>query len=240
MSIWGKLAGGLAGLAVGGPIGALLGAVAGHYAMDRDRSPEAQEARDQVVFTIGVIALSAKMAKADGEVTEDEIAAFRQVVHVPPSEERHVRRIFDLARQSTAGFEGYARQIARLFADRPQVLEDLLDGLFHIAGADGRLHPNELAFLEEVARIFGFSEDAFTRLKTRHMGPDKSDPWYVLGLERGASEAEVKAAYRRLVKEHHPDALIARGVPEEFVKMATDRLVAINAAYEQIRAKAGM
>ncbi len=159
MSIWGKLGGAAAGFLLGGgPIGALLGAFAGHMLIDRDEVPGGESAdAPGVVFTIAIIALGAKMAKADGVVTRDEEEAFKRIFRVPPSEEANVRRIFNLARQDTAGFEAYAKQIARLFRGNPAILEDVLDGLFEIAKADGVLHPGELAFLERVAEIFGFT-----------------------------------------------------------------------------------
>ena len=133
MSVWGKILGGAAGFALGGPIGALLGGLAGH-AVDKMRAgAEGGDGTKQIAFTIGVVVLGAKMAKADGVVTPDEIVAFRQVFRVPPEEMKNVGRVFDRARQDAEGFEPYARQIAGLFKGNPAVLEDLLDGLFHIA-----------------------------------------------------------------------------------------------------------
>jgi DnaJ like chaperone protein len=236
MSIWGKLGGAAAGFLLGGgPIGALAGFVAGHVLFDRGAGVGA-DGRDEhgIVFTIAIIALGAKMAKADGVVTSDEIEAFGRIFRVPPSEEANVRRVFDLARQDTAGYEAYAGQIARLFRDNPAVLEDILDGLFEIAKADGILHPAELHFLERVSDIFGFAPDEFRRIRASHVGPDEADPYTILGVDRRASEDEVKRTYRLLVRENHPDSLIARGVPEEFVRLANDKLAAINGAYDRI------
>ncbi len=241
MSIWGKLGGAAAGFLLGGgPIGALLGAFAGHMLVDRNGVPGGGDAdAPGVVFTIAVIALGAKMAKADGVVTKDEEEAFRRIFRVPPSEEANVRRIFNLARQDTAGYEAYARQIARLFRDNPAILEDVLDGLFEIAKADGVLHPGELAFLERVAEIFGFTEAEFRRIRASHFGPDAADPYAILGVAHDASDEEVKRTYRLLVRENHPDSLMARGVPEEFVRLANDKLAAINAAYDRIEQERG-
>jgi DnaJ like chaperone protein len=236
MSIWGKLGGAAAGFLLGGgPIGALAGFVAGHVLFDRGAGVGA-DGRDEhgIAFTIAIIALGAKMAKADGVVTSDEIEAFGRIFRVPPSEEANVRRVFDLARQDTAGYEAYAGQIARLFRDNPAVLEDILDGLFEIAKADGILHPAELQFLERVSDIFGFAPDEFLRIRASHDGPDLADPYTILGVDRRASEDEVKRTYRMLVRENHPDSLIARGVPEEFVRLANDKLAAINGAYDRI------
>lgn len=233
MSIWGKLGGAAAGFVLGGgPLGALAGAVAGHLLFDRANAQE-----PGLVFTMAVIALGAKMAKADGVVTEDEIEAFERIFRVPPSEVANVRRIFNLARQDTAGYEIYAGQIARAFRDNPAVLEDVLDGLFEIAKADGVFHPGEQAFLERVAEIFGFAPGEFRRIRASHFGPDAADPYAVLGVAHDASDVEIKRTYRLLVRENHPDSMIARGVPPEFVRMANDKLARINAAYEMILAE---
>ena len=234
MSIWGKFGGAAAGLLVGGPIGALVGAVAGHFFIDQ----QAEEAEPGVVFTIAVIALAAKMARADGVVTDDEVTAFERIFRVAPEEEANVRRVFDLAQRDTAGYETYAGQIAKLFAGNPAMLEDILDGLFEIAKADRVLHPGELAFLTRVAEIFGFAPNEFRRIRATHF-PDAADPYVVLGVAYEAGEEEVKRTYRRLVRENHPDRLIARGVPPEFLRLATDKLAAINKAYAQVLEERG-
>ncbi len=233
MSVWGKVSGAAAGLFVGGPIGALVGAVAGHFFLDRDSDPG-------VTFTIAIIALAGKMAKADGVVSEAEFDIFRRVFTMPPEEEANVRRIFDLARQDMAGFEHYAGQIAGLFRGNPAVLEDVLDGLFEIAKADGVLHPCEARFLERVAEIFGFAPNEYRRIRASHFAPELTDPYVILGLSYSADDDELRQTYRRLVRENHPDSLIARGVPPEFIKLATDKLAAINTAYEKIRAERGL
>ncbi len=232
MSVWGKVSGAAAGLMVGGPVGALVGAVAGHFILDREADPG-------VTFTIAVIALAGKMARADGVVTEEEFDIFRQVFLIPPEQEANVRRVYNLARQDVAGFEHYAGQIARLFVGNPAMLEDILDGLFEIAKADGVLHPGESAFLEKVAEIFGFAPNEFRRIRASHFAPDLSDPYVILGVSYVADENEIKQTYRRLVRENHPDSLMARGVPAEFIKLATDKLAAINAAYEKIQQERG-
>lgn len=241
MSIWGKLGGAAAGFLLGGgPIGALAGAFAGHMLIDREAAPSGEGAdAPGIVFTIAIIALSAKMAKADGVVTEDEVEAFERIFRVPPPEQANVRRIFNLARQDIAGFEAYAAQIARLFRGNPAILEDVLDGLFEIAKADGVLHPGEIAFLERVAEIFGFAPAEFRRIRASHFGPDAADPYAILGVAHDASAEEIKRTYRLLVRENHPDRLIARGVPEEFVRLANDKLAAINAAFDKIEQERG-
>lgn len=228
MSIWGKLTGAAAGLAIGGPIGAVAGAVAGHYVIDRNVSD------DQVVFTVALIALSAKMAKADGVVDPSEVRAFEEILQVPDMEKRNVTRLYNLAQQDVAGFEAYAAQVAGIYKEKPGVLEDVLDALFHIAKADEKIHPGELEFLEKVSEIFGFSDLEYHRIKASHLGADSEDPFLILGITPDISDADLKTAYRRLVRENHPDTLIARGVPQELVHMAEEKLKAINTAYERI------
>ncbi len=241
MALLGKIIGGAAGFAIGGPLGALVGAVAGH-ALDRFRATDDvhDDAKRQSTFTIAVIALSAKMAKADGIVTPDEVAAFRQIVDVPEDEMKNVQRIFDLARQDVRGFDAYARQVARMFDDRPAVMEELLDSLFHIAKADNVLHSQEDEFLWEVAKIFGFDDAKFSRIRASHVGADIADPHAILGVERDASDDEVRKAWRELSTENHPDKLTAEGMPEDFIQVATRKMAAINEAWETVRKQRGI
>ncbi|MEE9209516.1 MAG: TerB family tellurite resistance protein [Kiloniellales bacterium] len=239
MSVWGKILGGAAGFALGGPLGALIGAVAGH-AVDKMREDEPADATKGIAFTIGVIVLGAKMAKADGRVTRAEIAAFREVFHVPPDEIKNVGRLFNQARKDASGFEPYATQIGQMFRGNPALLEELLDGLFHIARADGVVSEEELSFLERVAEIFGFNAVDWDRIRAGNMAPDDADPFEILGLGRDADDAEIKAAYRRLVRENHPDRLVAQGLPAEFVELANEKLATINGAYDRIRELRGL
>lgn len=187
-----------------------------------------------VAFTIAVIALGAKLAKADGQVTRDEVAAFRQVFTIAPGEEGNAARVFNLARSDVAGFDAWARRIAVMFGPGAEVLKDLLEGLFVIALADGEYHPSEDAFLAEVARVFGLSEACFRSIRARLVPGAEPDPWTVLGVAPGAPMPEVRAAWRALVRETHPDRAAARGLPPEAVKLAERRLVAVNRAWEQI------
>lgn len=224
MSIWSRIADALGALRHGAPLSDVF---------DRLRArPERS-----VAFTIAVIALGAKMAKADGQVTRNEVAAFREVFTIPPAEEANAARVFNLARQDVAGYDAYARRIAKMFGPGDQALQDLMEGLFHIAVADGRYHPQEDGFLRDVSRIFGLSEDRFRCLYARHVRDD-SDPYTVLGVSPDTPLAEIRATWSALVRESHPDRLVARGLPEEAVKLAEKRLVAINAAWEEIRRNA--
>ena len=243
MSVWGKILGGAAGFALGGPIGALLGAVAGH-AVDKMRESAsdggtAENGTKQIAFTIGVIVLGAKMAKADGLGTRDEVSAFKQVFRIPPEEMQNVGRLFNQARRDADGFEPYAKQIGRLFRDNPAVLEELLDGLFHIARADGQVSEGEVVYLQSVAALFGFGEADWARIRSANMGPDKADPYTILGVTRDHDDAAIKAAHRKLVLENHPDRLVAQGMPQEFIDLANDKLAKINAAYDRIRHERG-
>lgn len=239
MGAWGKILGAAAGLFLGGPVGALLGAVAGHV-VDRGRlDARVTDATRSVVFTIGVIALSAKMAGADGRVTRSEIAAFRRLFRFEPEEEAHVGRVFDHARRDTLGFEAYARQLVGLFGERDPVLVELLEALFQIAEADGEIGDAELTYLAEVARIFGFSAAEFKAVAAAHHACRgcEADPHHVLGVPPGADKDEIRGAYLRLVREHHPDRLIAQGLPPELIEQATARMAAVNAAYQALTAR---
>lgn len=188
-----------------------------------------------VGFTAAVIGLAAKMARADGLVLGAEMEAAAQVFRPPPGEEAAFRRVFQIAQQSIHGFESYARRIGRKYRARPCLLEDVLDGLFLIAAADGRLDERELAYLAAVAEHFGFSDMEFRRIVNTNLGPAAGDPYSVLGLLPGATLEEAHRAWRRLAAENHPDTMRARGAPPEFVAIAHDKTAAINAAYAQVR-----
>jgi len=195
------------------------------------------ELRRKVAFSIAMIALSAKMAKADGIVTQDEVRAFQEIFAIPAEEAHNVARLYDLAKQDTAGFEVYAERMAQLCGSGREncaMLTDILDGLFHIAKADGVLHDGEGAFLRRIAEIFRIGELQYQAILARHVDLGAADPYAVLGIMRGASFDDIKRQYHRLVAENHPDRLIARGVPEEFIAIATTRLASINAAFEVI------
>lgn len=190
---------------------------------------------NDVGFTAAVIGLAAKMAKADGGPIEAELAAAALVFRPPPGEEEHFRRAFMLAQQTVLGFDSYAKQIGRKYRARPCLLEDVLDGLFHIAAADGEVSAREIDYLADVANHFGFSDLEFRRIKATNLGPDASDPYAIFGLLPGATMDEVRHAWRRTAAENHPDRMLQRGAPPEFVEIARDKTAAINAAYARIR-----
>jgi len=186
-------------------------------------------------FTLALIALSAKMAVADGAVTASEVRAFNATVDIAEGHSPQVEKLFNLAKQDVAGYEAYARKVARYFADTPETLEHVLDGLFFIATADGLVHEAELDYLRDVSAIFGFDEARFEQIAAQHVVLDEGvDPYTILGLSHDAPPEEVRRVYRLLVAEHHPDRLIARGVPEDLIDMATARMTAINLAYQAI------
>ncbi|MEM8773429.1 MAG: molecular chaperone DjiA [Pseudomonadota bacterium] len=221
MSIWTRISEALSALASGEPLSEVF---------ERLRTPPERS----VAFTIAVIALGAKMAKADGLVTRDEVTAFREVFQIRKEDEEGAAKVFNMARRDVAGFDDYARRIKSMFDDDTEMLYDLLEGLFHIAVADGSYHPNENTFLEEVAEIFGLSDHQFRGLRCRFVPDAKPDPYDVLGISPDAPIEDVRQRWRALVREMHPDRMIARGVPEEAVKLAEKRLIAINSAWEEI------
>ena len=225
MSIWSRLVEAIQKLAKAESLADLFG---------KPTPPE-----KSVAFAIAVVALGAKIAKADGRVTRDEVDAFKEVFFIPPGEEDNAARVFNLAREDVSGFEGYAQRIQAMFkhADDRATLEDILDGLFHIAGADGVYDPRELEFLARVAEIFEIQQTCFDRLRARHDPALRGDPYVLLGVARSASLEEIKATWRALVRETHPDRMMARGVPEEAIKLATERLQTLNNAYERIKAE---
>jgi DnaJ like chaperone protein len=233
MTIWQKISG--IATAVGDAGGNVLHELAGVLGLERgSAAPE-----KSVVFTIAVIALSAKMARADGIVSPLETEAFQRVFTFSPEEAGNVERVFNLAKQDVAGYEAYADQIARLLKDDRRLLQHVLEGLMHVATADGVLHPKEDEYLKAVATRFGFSDSEFRFFRARFV-KDGDNPYDVLRLDPKATDEEIKAQYRQLVRNNHPDRLMATGVPAEFIELATRKLAAINAAYETIAKERGL
>ncbi len=190
-----------------------------------------------VAFTIAVIALGAKMAKADGQVTRDEVAAFRSVFTIAPEDEADAARVFNLARQDVAGFDAYARKIAAMFGRGDRVLIDLAEGLFQVAIANGELHETEERFLRHVTEIFGLSETCYRMLRARFVENDPHDPYDILGVSPDMPMEQIRRAWKQAVRESHPDGMAARGLPDEAIRLAEDRLRDVNRAWEIISRK---
>ncbi len=183
-------------------------------------------------FSTAVTALGAKLAGAEGRAG-DEFATFSEVFQPEPGSERNVQRLYDLARQTTRGYESYARRLAKRYQACPQLLEDVLDGLFHIAVSDGRVTRRELDYLERVAELFGLSPLTYRRVKATHMGAASDDPYVILGVDHDAPDEALRAARKALLAETHPDRVRARGLPEEFVEVFTAKAAAVNQAFDE-------
>jgi DnaJ like chaperone protein len=233
MTIWQKLSG--FATSVGEAGGTLLGELAQSLGI----GPVPDEPQKHIAFTIDVIALSAKMAKADGVVACAEVETFRRVFHFSPEDARNVERVYALAQQDTAGYEAYADQIAGLLKDDRMLIQHVLEGLMHVAAADGILHPREDEILHDIALRLGFSESEFRFFRARFVN-DPNSPYDVLRLGPDASNEEIKAQYRKLVANNHPDKLMGEGVPAEFLDIANRKLAAINAAYDTIAKERGL
>jgi DnaJ like chaperone protein len=226
MSIWDQLAAATADFSIRGVM---------HRDQKQDRGLD-----EALPFTVGVISLAAKMAKADGVVTKDEVHAFKKAFKVSDAEMKHAARAFNLAKQDVAGYETSAEELVAVFRGDRKMLEYVLEGVFHIATADGVLHPQEEAFLRQVARHFGFTDAEFTFMKARHTIATERNPYDVLGMKPSVSNDELRSQYRKLVAENQPDEFVTRGLPKEFVLIATEKVAVINEAYQAIAKQRGI
>ena len=257
--MWGKIIGGMAGFAMGGPMGGVMGAALGHAAETGaigrlpgipgapDFAAARQAARlgqrDQL-FAVGVVVLAARLAKCDGPVVRAEIDAFRRSFRIPPEAARDVGRLFDRARDGAESHAEYASQLGGVFADRRDMLEGVLGGLFAVARADGPVNRAEDLFLQDVCHRFGLDAEAWARARdgrARSAGSsDEADPYGVLGVGRGTSDEEIRARWRQLMRESHPDSLASRGVAPDLIARAGDRVARINAAWDRIKRERGL
>ena len=239
MSIWGKIIGGTAGFAIGGPIGAILGVMAGNL-FDKSKKTKfnfnkISQQQKQNIFALSIIILSAKIAKSDGIVTKDEIEAFKEKFKIPSNEFNQVSKIFNEAKKSKFGYEKIAEQVGSLFSDNKLLLEELLNNLFYIAEADGNISINEIELLKSIAHSFHLKEEDFQRIFQARLQNNKSDPYKVLSVSREDSDSNIRKKWILLNKEHHPDNLVAKGMPQEFIDVANEKMAQINTAYENIQ-----
>ena len=244
MSIWGKIIGGTAGFALGGPIGAILGVMAGNI-FDKSKKNkfnfnQVSNQQKQNIFALSIIILSAKIAKSDGKVTKDEIEAFKEKFKIPKDELSQVSKIFNEAKKSKFGYEKIADQIGLLFIDNKLLLEELLNNLFYIAEADGKISVNEIEFLKSIANSFHLNDEEFQRIFHTRSQNKESDPYKVLSVNRDDSNSEIRKKWILLNKEHHPDNLVSKGMPQEFIEQANKELSAINLAYDKIKKYRGI
>ena len=230
MNIWEKIVEGMNSLGIAGVLGLT----------SRPADDGAHAGLREIGFTVGVIALGAKMARVDGVVSDAEVEAFRRFFQVPPGEERNVERFFNLAKRDTAGFEIYARQVAELFPDAPEILEGVIEGLFDIAKAHGEVDAAEADYLANVARIFGLDSARFERAKAAALGVVECEACTILGIDPLATDEQIREAWLRLVRANHPDRLIAQGLPEEAIAVATRKIAVINDAYDRLRRERGL
>ena len=247
MSIWGKLIGGAAGMALGGPIGAILGIAAGHgvdkvskFDIDESNKKFSNDQKEQI-FATSVIAISAKLAKADGKISKSEILAFKKIFEFPAEDEKAISNIFNSAKENIDDYKGIAEQVYKVFKSDRGLLFELLNSLFSIAYADGELHPKEKVMLSEIAKIFQISDNEFESLKNIFEAKISQDntsinrSYKILGLSDNASLEQVSNQYKKLIKEYHPDKLQGMGLPKEFIELANQKLSAINKAYTEIK-----
>ena len=239
MSIWGKVIGGAAGFALGGPLGAILGVMAGNAFDKRTGSNfkfnKINSQQKQQIFALSIIVLSAKLAKSDGKVTVDEVNAFKEKFNVPKNELPKVAKIFNEAKKEVYGYKQIADQIGILFADNKVILEELLNNLFYIAASDGKVSLSEIEMLKSISKSFNFTENEYQRIFQLSLKNNQSDPYKILGVSRQDDDLTIRKKWITLNKEHHPDNLIAKGMPKEFIKRSNEELATINLAYEKIK-----
>jgi len=274
MGIFGSILGAGIGALFGGPLGAVLGGVIGHQVGDgsgrnpfggsdsaqgqpygqgggyarRPTQGEHAAAEMQRAFAVALTSLAAKIAKADGQVTQEEIQTFdrflREGLHLDAEERKLAARVFNSARDSKQPASAFANQIAMLFRRQPERLRDIVVLLLTLAYSDGTLHRREEDMIRDIARRFGLGEKGYQSCKaqfeaTSHHN-DYADPYAILEVSPTASDAEVKSAHRKLVREYHPDTLQSKGLPEEFMEFATEKMKAVNAAWARIKQERGL
>jgi len=235
MSIWGSLIGGFVGFSFAGPIGALIGSMLGGRISSARRSNfQRGFAHSQQVFAIALIILTAKLAKADGHVSKEELIAIKDKLKIPEHEIDQVGKIFDKAKKDSLGYEPYARQIAQIYRNNPAVLDEVINILFYIAEADSNVSDSETTMIKSIANIFGINDSQFEGIKESRKSSDKLNPYIVLGCNPNDDFATIRKKYLLLSKEHHPDVLVSKGVPQEVIEESKKKMRAVNAAFDQI------
>ena len=235
MSIWGNLIGGFIGFSFAGPIGALIGSIIGGKISSARRAGFQQSfAQSQQIFAISLVILTAKLAKADGHVSKEELIAIKQKLKVPDNEIDQVGKIFNKATEDSLGYEPSATQIAQIYQNKPAVLDEVINILFYIAEADSKVSNSELTMIRNIARTFGLTDIQFEGIKESRKGSDKLNPYVVLGCTVNDDFATIRKKYLQLSKEHHPDALISKGVPKEVIEESKKKMRAINSAFDKI------
>ena len=219
MSIWGSLIGGMVGFSLGGPFGMLLGSlIGGKVSRARSAGGFRSSRQTQQVFALSLIVLSAKLSKADGSVSREELVAVKDKLKIPENELDQVGKIFNQAKTEAAGYEPYAQQIAQIYKKNSQVLEEVINILFYIAEADGHISETELNMIEHIAQIFGLSSSQYNSIKESRKNSDKLNPYVVLESKSDDDLQIIRKRYLKLSKEHHPDLLLSKGVPEEVIE----------------------
>ena len=238
MSIWGSLIGGMVGFSLGGPFGMLLGSLIGGR-ISRARSGNLSGfgtfAQKQQIFALSLIVLSAKLSKADGQVSREELVAVKEKLKIPENEIDQVGKIFNKAKEESTGYEPYARQITQIYGNNPNVLEEVINILFYIAEADGNVSESELQMIEHISQIFGLNTSQFNSIKESRKTSDKLNPYIVLESKPDEDIQAIRKKYLKLSKEHHPDLLISKGVPTEIIEESKKKMRAINLAWDQIQ-----
>ncbi len=235
MSIWGSLIGGMIGFSLGGPFGMLLGSLIGGKISRAKGSINNSFAQPQQIFALSLIVLSAKLSKADGRVSKEELIAVKDKLKIPENEIDQVGKIFNKAKNESTGYKPYAEQIAQIYRGNLNVLEEVINILFYIAEADGNISLAELVMIEDIARIFGLSESQFNSLKESRKSSDKLNPYIVLESNPDDSLTEIRKRYIKLSKEHHPDLLLSKGVPPEVIEESKKKMRSINSAWDQVQ-----
>ena len=236
MAIWGSLIGGMIGLSLGGPFGMLLGSlIGGKISRGKSRAGFSTFAQPQQVFALSLIVLSAKLSKADGQVSKEELIAVKDKLRIPNNELDQVGKIFNKAKEESTGYEQYAQQIAQIYKGNINVLEEVINILFYIAEADGNISDSELKMIAHIAQIFGLTEIQFNSIKESRKSSDKLNPYIVLESKPDDKIEIIRKRYLKLSKEHHPDLLMSKGVPQEVINESKAKMRAINSAWDQVQ-----